>query len=215
MPFGTNCKVLPVVSWSLISYSSSVAFDVVIIILTLLKLIVNRTQHLRIETHLYRVNLGYLGITAITNIVVLIIHTLGPDQDQAKRSAASFATLIAATMGARVFLNLRVLTEHQERVNRGLPYASSGGSQDRPLYRVSYGQTVTGAYTSPPTPVPKSGISTDTKKDLNPYTTFPSPPYSPSTFDNSSFGGSPLNKKSKKGSTLGFSQQPHKSGWAA
>ena len=37
-PFGSNCQMQPIVSWAPISYASSVGFDVVVLLLTILKL---------------------------------------------------------------------------------------------------------------------------------------------------------------------------------
>lgn len=206
VPFGSNCQIPPGVPWAPISYSSSVTFDVAVLVLVFLKLIVRRAQQSDFEYRTHSRVLAFLLITTITTITVLMIQALGSDFDLAKRSSAPFVIIITVAMGSRVFVDLRLFVEHRERTNHGLPYAANSSSQDRALSNVNYGKTV--PYTTPPTAAVKSAIAQDTKKNLNPYTTFPSPPYSTSSF-NISVG---LPDKSKNGKSIEFSQQ-RKSGW--
>jgi len=126
-PFGSNCQMLPIVSWAPISYASSVLFDSVVLILTLAKLHGNfTTTKSQVGRQIYRDNLLYFVLTAATNITVLSIQALGPAHDMIKPTAVPFSTLMTVTMGSRVFLNLRLLGQKQKPSSVGSPLFING-----------------------------------------------------------------------------------------
>ncbi|KAH8079785.1 hypothetical protein BXZ70DRAFT_901587 [Cristinia sonorae] len=109
-PFGSNCQMQPIVSWAPISFASSVAFDTVVLALTLAKIHVNAFMtSSSIGRQVYRDNLMYFLITTVTNTVVLAIESLGPEHTMIKPTAVPFSTLVTVTMGSRVYLNLRLM----------------------------------------------------------------------------------------------------------
>jgi hypothetical protein len=132
-PFGSNCLVQPIPNWSPISNASSVIFDSIVLILTLLKLNTNRGTQSRVAYLVYRDSLLYFIITATANITVLVIQALPADKYAFyKPEALPFATLMTVSMGVRVYLNLKLFNE---RENRGdtLPLTQSE-SQARSRY---------------------------------------------------------------------------------
>jgi hypothetical protein len=121
--------MLPIVSWAPISYASSVVFDTVVLLFTLAKLHGNiSTTKSRVGKQIYRDNLIYFALTAVTNITVLTIQALGPEHDMIKPTAVPFSTLITVTMGSRVFLNLKLFDQRQQREAAGIPLSISSHS---------------------------------------------------------------------------------------
>ncbi|GLB43620.1 hypothetical protein LshimejAT787_1401320 [Lyophyllum shimeji] len=125
-PFLSNCQMLPIVQWAPISYASSVAFDTVVLIFTLAKLHGNlATTKSKVGRQIYRDNLVYFLLTAVTNITVLTIQALGPSFDMIKPTAVPFSTLMTVTMGSRVFLNLKLFDKRQQSAAAGIPLSTS------------------------------------------------------------------------------------------
>lgn len=122
-PFGSNCQLIPVVPWAPISYASSVAFDSVVLVLTLAKLHGNLAlTKSRIGKQIYRDNVIYFTLTAVTNVTVLSIEALGPKYDMIKPTAMPFSTVMTVTMGTRVFLNLKLFDQRrQPAISGGIP----------------------------------------------------------------------------------------------
>ncbi|KAJ6566266.1 hypothetical protein B0H19DRAFT_708164 [Mycena capillaripes] len=98
-PFGSNCQMKPIVSWAPISYASSSA----------------------VSKQIYRDNLLYFLITAATNITVLSIQALDDSFALVKPTAVPFSTVITVTMAQRVYLNLKLFHQRQQRKDAGLP----------------------------------------------------------------------------------------------
>ncbi|THH01469.1 hypothetical protein EW026_g1239 [Hermanssonia centrifuga] len=150
-PFGSNCQMDPIISWAPISYASSVAFDTVILVLTLAK-----------------DNLRYFMLATATNIAVLSIQALGAEHDMIKPAAVPFSTVMTVAMGSRVYLNLK-LYDYDHNHERG------SRSTDIPLSVTSGYSESTGERTfqSIPTSVMNSTAycSTLTKEDktVHPY----------------------------------------------
>ncbi|KAF9467043.1 hypothetical protein BDZ94DRAFT_1211400 [Collybia nuda] len=179
-PFGSNCGTAPFVSWAPISHASSVVFNVAILIMGTLKFVDQGTQQSRINYLAYRNSMIYIAITTATSVAVLVVQSLDSDYQVTKRAMLPYSTLITATMGSRVFLNLK------------LSKAMSGTARDNHLT------------TTPPrgptpdddthkavhfTPSPNQGndpTPLDVKLKGNPYTTFPSPPFRTSRLDSPS-----------------------------
>lgn len=87
----------PIVSWAPISYASSVGFDVVILLLTALKMKANQARQSPIGRQIYRDSLFYFLATAATNITVLSIQALGHEHDMIKPTAVPFSTVITVS----------------------------------------------------------------------------------------------------------------------
>ncbi|TCD62092.1 hypothetical protein EIP91_007492 [Steccherinum ochraceum] len=129
-PFGSNCQMDPIASWAPISYASSVAFDTVVLLFTLAKIHTNLMMvKSEVGRQIYRDNIFYFLITAITNIVVLSIQALGTSHDMIKPTAVPFSTIMTVTMGSRVYLNLKLLDKRREREAEGIPLTSPMNSQ--------------------------------------------------------------------------------------
>ncbi|KAF7346968.1 hypothetical protein MVEN_01449600 [Mycena venus] len=144
-PFGSNCQMQPIVSWAPISYASSVGFDVIVLLLTVAKLKANTGNFGRseISKQIYRDNLIYFLVTAATNITVLTIQGLDDSFALVKPTAVPFSTVITVTMAQRVYLNLKLFHQRQQRTEAGLPPSmpsqqsasvmSTGGYPPKPI----------------------------------------------------------------------------------
>ncbi|KAH8079793.1 hypothetical protein BXZ70DRAFT_901614 [Cristinia sonorae] len=124
-PFGTNCQMQPIVSWAPISYASSVAFDTTILLLTLAKVHTNLMMvKSAVGRQIYKDNVMYFLITAVTNVVVLSIQSLGSKHALLKPTAVPFSTIMTVTMGSRVYLNLKQLDKRRQREAEGVPLST-------------------------------------------------------------------------------------------
>ncbi|KAF7371250.1 hypothetical protein MSAN_00760800 [Mycena sanguinolenta] len=142
-PFGSNCQMKSIVSWAPISYASSVGFDVIVLLLTVAKLNPNMGERSAISQQIYRDNLLYFLLTAATNITVLTIQGLDDSFALIKPTAVPFSTVITVTMAQRVYLNLKLFHQRQQRKDAGLPQSmpsqqtasatSAGGYLPKPL----------------------------------------------------------------------------------
>ena len=119
----------PIVSWAPISYASSVLFDTTILILTLLKLRPALMAKSYVSRQIFRDTLMYFSITAVTNIVVLSIQSLGESHTMIKPTAVPFSTVMTVTMGSRVYLNLKLLEQRRQAELQGLPMTNKSTSQ--------------------------------------------------------------------------------------
>jgi hypothetical protein len=131
---GSNCKMLPI-SFGPLSYSSSVAFDLIIVLFATLKLAINPSEHTHIRGLTYLCCIFYFATTLLTNVAVLAIQAIGPAHDPIKPTATPFSTLMMITMGSRVFLNLHSFDAGQGQI---LPFASHF-SQRGPASPSSFG----------------------------------------------------------------------------
>jgi hypothetical protein len=100
-----------------------VLFDLVILILTISKIGSQRGSS--VGYLIYRDSLIYFILTTVTNIVVLVIQSLGPSFALTKAAVLPFSTIITATMGVRVFLNLRLF--HQRDAKGGSEASTATG----------------------------------------------------------------------------------------
>jgi hypothetical protein len=128
-PFGSNCKLLPVVKCTPICYTSSVVFDAVVLALTLAKLKSNMTSG--IGYIIYRDGLFYFLSVSITNSVVLAIEALPSRYELLKPAVLPFSTIITVTMGARVFSNLKLFRQKQSRALQELPISCTSTNVQR------------------------------------------------------------------------------------
>ncbi|KAG6853540.1 hypothetical protein C0991_003397 [Blastosporella zonata] len=149
-PFGSNCQMLPIVSWAPISYASSVAFDTTVLVFTLAKLHGNlATTKSKVGKQIYTDNLIYFLLTAVTNITVLTIQALPESFSMLKPTAVPFSTLMTVTMGTRVFLNLKLFDQRQRNAAAGIPLSiNSNGtsSHSRSLPPPHHNMDVKAAY---------------------------------------------------------------------
>ncbi|EJD39077.1 hypothetical protein AURDEDRAFT_116274 [Auricularia subglabra TFB-10046 SS5] len=122
-PIGSNCQMQPIVSWAPISYASSVAFDVVVLALTVVKLRSNSSGFAQsaIARQISQDNLAYFLLTTVTNVTVLSIQALGDDYALIKPTAVPFSTVVTVAMAQRVYLNLKLFHQRNERAAAGLP----------------------------------------------------------------------------------------------
>ncbi|THH29960.1 hypothetical protein EUX98_g4224 [Antrodiella citrinella] len=124
-PFGSNCQMRPIVSWAPISFASTVAFDTVVLFLTLAKIHVNfSVTSSQVGQQIYRDNVMYFLITTVTNVVVLAIESLGSEHAMIKPTAVPFSTLMTVTMGSRVYLNLKLMNSRKAAGDSRSPFAS-------------------------------------------------------------------------------------------
>lgn len=98
-------------------------FDAIILALTLAKLKANSTTG--VGYVVYRDSVVYFVAASITNTVVLAIEALPSRYEILKPAVVPFSTIITVTMGARVFLNLKLLHQRQARAQQGLPVTGS------------------------------------------------------------------------------------------
>ncbi|THH01473.1 hypothetical protein EW026_g1233 [Hermanssonia centrifuga] len=131
-PFGSNCQLQPIVSWAPISYASSVAFDTVVLALTLAKLHGRTMPRSHIGEQLSRDNITYFLLATATNIAVLSVQALGSAHDMIKPTAVPFATVMTVAMGSRVYLNLKLYDEKRQHPSGSgvIPLSVSGISSN-------------------------------------------------------------------------------------
>src|ERR1700734_1693291 len=111
---GSNCQILPLVSWAPLFYAASFAFNSVILILTIWKLCYHRHIRSPVGSIILRDSLLYFFFTTTMILVVLSIQSLGRVMDYMKPTAVPFATLMTTTMGCRLFLNLKLFSKRTE-----------------------------------------------------------------------------------------------------
>ena len=161
----------PIVSWAPISYASSVLFDTTILVLTLLKLRPALMAKSYVSRQIFRDTLMYFAITAVTNIVVLSIQSLGESHAMLKPTAVPFSTVMTVTMGSRVYLNLKLLEQRRQAELQGLPMTAPSGSQSNSQGSTSSASRVSRvapfAVSAPPRPSGQfsSAIPTPWEKD--------------------------------------------------
>lgn len=124
--FGANCRMDRTVKWAPLSFASSFAFDILILILTVWKLPDNRHERSPVGYIIFRDSLLYIFFTAATNLVVLSIESMGEPDGPINAAALPFSTLITTTMGCRLFLNLKLY--HQREAERITPFISHSRS---------------------------------------------------------------------------------------
>lgn len=116
-------------SWSPISFASLVAFDVVIVTLTIFKLKSTHATESKVGYLIYRDSLMFFLITALTNIMVVTVQGLNVN-NLIKATVPPFSTLMTATMSVRVFLNLKLFPT---RAVTPLPFSQASSSRSRNL----------------------------------------------------------------------------------
>ena len=174
-PFGSNCQMQDIVSWAPISFASSVAFDSVVLLLTLCKIRPNLMMaKSAVGRQIFRDTLIYFTVTAVTNITVLSIQSLGSGSAMIKPTAVPFSTLMTVTMGSRVYINLKLLDKRRqqesERIPLSMPWTCKGSpgstaversiltSQEKTLDNGSQSVTYITPYPSPGVP-PYTNVS--------------------------------------------------------
>jgi hypothetical protein len=168
---GSNCQILPLVSWAPVCYAASFGFNSVILILTIRKLCDHRYTRSPVGSIILRDSLLYFFFTTTTNLAVLSIQSLGKEMDYMKPASIPFDTLITTTMGCRLFLNLKLFGKRTESglisrsdafsmmdedKNKYLPGHSSVPKKQLMLIaqgnRSSYSSTSSGAPNTSPAP---------------------------------------------------------------
>jgi len=115
-PLGSNCALAVMPAWTPVSYASSVLFDTVILVLTIMA--IRQEQK---KTHLTKTfmtdNLCYFIAVTITNVVNLAIQSLEREHELEKATSIPWPTIITVAMGSRVYLNLRLFENQRGRPN--------------------------------------------------------------------------------------------------
>ncbi|KAH8119477.1 hypothetical protein DFH11DRAFT_448323 [Phellopilus nigrolimitatus] len=114
-PVFSNCLLFPVVPWAPLNLAASVAFDTLVLVLSLTKLSGTLAASSRVGRQIYQGNLMYFVIVTVTNIIVLIFQALGQSGTFLKPLALPFNTLMTVTMGSRVYLNLKLMDRKRAR----------------------------------------------------------------------------------------------------
>ena len=97
-------------------------FDTLVLILTLSKLGNLSATKSKVGKQIYRDNICYFLLTTATNLTVFSIQTLGSESTLIKPTVIPFSTLMTATMGSRVFLNLKLFDKRQKAAaDEGIP----------------------------------------------------------------------------------------------
>jgi hypothetical protein len=136
-PIFSNCIMGDIPKWGTISFASTVVFDLVILVLTLLKLRAQTYQQSKLGFVVYRDSLVYFLCTAVTNIVVLSFQALDESQATLKPMVLPLSTIISVTLGSRVFLNLRLFMQRQSQKSKeksmlhDIDHAGSEGGSSR------------------------------------------------------------------------------------
>ncbi|KAG6819466.1 hypothetical protein H0H93_011599 [Arthromyces matolae] len=107
-PFGSNCTFHTFVPWTSLSQGLSFLYTLAILVLMLLKIKEQQEQPSIFLRRIYRDSLILISIATGANLTILIIHCLGSEYQLEKQVSLSFSVLLSATMGARIFLILRI-----------------------------------------------------------------------------------------------------------
>jgi len=115
-PLGSNCTLATVPAWAPISYASSVLFDTVILVLTVIAIHQEQKQSRLAQTFVMD-NLCYFVVVTITNVVVLGIQSLTRKYQLEKSASIPWPTVVTVAMGSRVYLNLKLFENRRGRPN--------------------------------------------------------------------------------------------------
>ncbi|KAJ6610658.1 hypothetical protein B0H10DRAFT_1811258, partial [Mycena sp. CBHHK59/15] len=213
--FGSNCRILPTVTWAPLGYASSTVFFITILVLTLLKMQYHHPRDSYAAYVLYRDNLAYLLATTLTIASMLIIQSLSPPSNPLTLSIEPFSTVIMVAMGVRVFRNFTLSTILEVERMQGLPYPSSSPITSQ-SDKFTYPSTPSAAIAS--NRMQRSPVRSPSSADgmtPNPYTASPSPPTS---YAQSSLLSSPSNSPSSlsplRRNAVRAVPEPPKSGWS-
>lgn len=137
LPFGTNCQFEHLPAWSPVSYALSAAFNCLIFIMVLERMISIGTMVATNTgwTLINRACLVYTLFAALSSVVVLVVYASESPTDLLKRTAAPYLVLVQMAMGARVFLNLRLHNGIITRVEESNQFTAKNwtfGDADKP-----------------------------------------------------------------------------------
>lgn len=116
----SNCRILPLVLWSLVSYGSTVAFDLALLVFILYRF---RRDLSATKSHtgrrLHQNNLIYIALLTVVNIAALIVQVLGHTNCSVtffQPITVPLSTFMTVAMGSRVFFNLREYEGRREDI---------------------------------------------------------------------------------------------------
>lgn len=137
LPFGTNCQFEHLPAWSPVSYALSAAFNCLIFIMVLERMISIGTMVATNTgwTLINRACLVYTLFAALSSVVVLVVYASESPTDLLKRTAVPYLVLVQMAMGARVFLNLRLHNGIITRVEESNQFTAKNwtfGDADKP-----------------------------------------------------------------------------------
>ncbi|KAJ7880156.1 hypothetical protein B0H13DRAFT_2199960, partial [Mycena leptocephala] len=104
-PFGSNCRVLPAVSWLPLGNICFAIFLVTALILTLLKMPQHhhRDSPIRLAYLISRANVAYLVGTTLTAMIALVIQSSSPRSSALLLSTGPIATVLTVAFGTCAF----------------------------------------------------------------------------------------------------------------
>lgn len=140
-PYGTNCSLSNLPSWSPVSWAATVAFMLAILIFTLVLWRDHTPRKSKAGHLIYRELLGYIVVSLAAAIAVLVLDSLDTDLNRIKVNGIPFATLIFYAMGSRIFLNYRLLLKRQMKEQGVLPTGTFGPA----ITRVNVGAAFPGS----------------------------------------------------------------------
>jgi hypothetical protein len=108
-----------------VSYASSLFFDVAVLIFSALKLKEVKKQSI-VARQAHGDSLAYFVLATTANATILAIQSLPESFQMIKPAAVGFATLINTAVAQRVFLNLKLLSHRKDvgLVSRAHEHAS-------------------------------------------------------------------------------------------
>lgn len=153
----SNCEILPIVSWAPLSYAASFAFNTFILLLTIWKIPDHRHTKSPVAYLIFRDSLLYFLFTTVVGLVVLSIQSLSSDNADIKPTAIPIAAVTTATMGSRLFLNLKLLNQRKDPdpVASRLSHSKSFSTDDSD-HMSKYLPTLPSTPKTPPTPEPQA-----------------------------------------------------------
>ncbi|PPQ97849.1 hypothetical protein CVT26_013018 [Gymnopilus dilepis] len=117
LPFGTNCKFVPLQIWTPVSYATTAAFNLIVSALAVTRVFTKPTI-VAMNTGLTLINRAcilYLVCATLPSIVIACLFSIHWPTELLKRAAGSYLVLIMMSMGSRIFLNLQL---HHQMLTR-------------------------------------------------------------------------------------------------
>ncbi|KAJ7673960.1 hypothetical protein DFH06DRAFT_751993 [Mycena polygramma] len=123
--FGSDCRILPTVSWLPLGNASFTIFLVIALILTLFKMGFYCRRDSLVAHLIYRANFSYLVGTTATAITALIIQSVAPPSSALVLSTGSISATLTVALGTRAFRNLMLAIVLANDRAHTLPHAST------------------------------------------------------------------------------------------
>ncbi|KAF7346944.1 hypothetical protein MVEN_01446800 [Mycena venus] len=128
--FGSNCRVLPTVSWMPVGNAAFAVFLITALMLTLLKIPSHRPQHSLVAYLIYRSNLLYLAGTTLTAVTALFIQILAQPSSALVLCTGPIATVFIVAFGTRAFRNMMLAAALDAERRYGTPNTNDTDNDD-------------------------------------------------------------------------------------